>query len=69
MPVAIFRAYVLHMLQQLDADPAAQVMILEQFIAEAKFVNSCNDLHTIFTPFSWHTLPERLGPYIHLNTA
>jgi len=36
VPVAIFRRYVQQVLHDLDPDPAAQEMILEQFIIEAR---------------------------------
>jgi len=36
VPVAIFRRYVLQVLNELDPDPVAQDMILEQFIIEAR---------------------------------
>jgi len=50
VPVAIFRRYVLNVLDEVDPDPAAQEMILEQFIAEARSgieIFRCNSFFSV----------------------
>mmetsp|Transcript_5410 Transcript_5410/g.10148 ORF Transcript_5410/g.10148 Transcript_5410/m.10148 type:complete len:279 (-) Transcript_5410:99-935(-) len=61
VPYETFRTYAKGVLEELDKDPEAQEMILEQFVAEAKSGRDAFDLISVASETPRRTLEERLA--------